>query len=116
MTARYQLRCWLIAFPIVFCWSAGQAGRATQDRTQPLYGYRVVNTYPHDSKAYTQGLVFSDGFLFESTGLHGRSTLRKVQLQTGRVVQQHAIDTQYFAEGLRRGIELDRPHRVVGER
>ena len=63
-------------------------------------GYRVVNVYPHDPDAYTQGLVYRDGFLFESTGLNGRSTLRKVRLETGDVVQQHRVDSQYFAEGL----------------
>ena len=63
-------------------------------------GYRVVNVYPHDPDAYTQGLVYRDGFLFESTGLNGRSTLRKIRLETGDVVQQHRVDPQYFAEGL----------------
>jgi len=63
-------------------------------------GYRVVNVYPHDPDAYTQGLVYRDGFLFESTGLNGRSTLRKVRLETGDVVQQHRVESQYFAEGL----------------
>jgi len=66
----------------------------------PVYGYRVVNTYPHDPHAYTQGLVYRDGFLFESTGLNGRSSLRKVRLETGEVVQQERIDRQYFTEGL----------------
>jgi glutamine cyclotransferase len=52
--------------------------------TPAVYGYRVVNVYPHDAGAYTQGLIFRDGFLFESTGLNGRSTVRKVKLETGR--------------------------------
>jgi glutamine cyclotransferase len=63
-------------------------------------GYHVVNVYPHDPDAYTQGLIYRDGFLFESTGLNGRSTLRKVKLETGQVVQQHRVDPAYFAEGL----------------
>jgi len=63
-------------------------------------GYRIVNVYPHDPDAYTQGLIYRDGFLFESTGLNGRSTLRKVRLETGQVVQQHRLDRVYFAEGL----------------
>ena len=62
--------------------------------------YRVVNVYPHDAEAFTQGLIFRDGFLFESTGQYGRSTLRKVELKTGRVVQQHRLDPVYFGEGL----------------
>ena len=70
-------------------------------QTRPsIYRYRIVNTYPHDPQAYTQGLVYRDGFLFESTGLRGRSSLRKVRLETGEVVQQERIDAQYFAEGL----------------
>ena len=64
------------------------------------YGYRIVKTYPHDPSAYTQGLIYVDGFLYESTGLHGRSTLRKVDLETGRPLQQYAVLAQYFAEGL----------------
>lgn len=65
-----------------------------------VYDYQVVNTYPHDREAYTQGLIFRNGFLFESTGLNGKSSLRKVRLETGHVVQQIPIDAQHFAEGL----------------
>jgi glutamine cyclotransferase len=64
------------------------------------YGYRIVKSYPHDPSAYTQGLIFVDGALYESTGLEGRSSLRKVDLETGRPVQQYAVLSQYFAEGL----------------
>ncbi len=62
--------------------------------------YRIVHTYPHDPQAYTQGLVFVDGHLYESTGLNGRSSLRMVDLETGRVLQSAAVPSQYFAEGL----------------
>ena len=79
--------------------AAVDAQNAAQNRAA-IDGYRVVNVYPHDPDAYTQGLVYRDGFLFESTGLNGRSTLRKVRLETGDVVQQHRVDSQYFAEGL----------------
>ena len=64
------------------------------------YSYDVVNTFPHDGKAYTQGLVFLDGNLLESTGLNGQSTLREVELPTGRVLRQVTVADQYFAEGL----------------
>ncbi|HEY8550578.1 MAG TPA: glutaminyl-peptide cyclotransferase [Vicinamibacterales bacterium] len=64
------------------------------------YGYRIVNTYPHDPGAFTQGLVFRDGFLYESTGMNGQSSLRKVRLETGEVLQQVDVEDQYFAEGL----------------
>lgn len=63
-------------------------------------GYRVIHVYPHDPQAYTQGLIFQDGHLYESTGLNGRSSLRMVDLQTGRVLQRVAVPDQYFAEGL----------------
>jgi glutaminyl-peptide cyclotransferase len=66
----------------------------------PVDTFRVVKTYPHDVTAYTQGLIYRDGFLFESTGLNGQSTLRKVKLETGEVVQQHRLHSAYFAEGL----------------
>jgi len=62
--------------------------------------YRIVHTYPHDPRAYTQGLVYVDGHLYESTGLNGRSTLRMDDLTTGRVLQSAAVPSQYFAEGL----------------
>ena len=66
----------------------------------PVAGYRVVNVYPHDPDAFTQGLIYRDGFLFESTGRNGQSSVRKVQLETGRVVQQHRLEQAHFGEGL----------------
>lgn len=62
--------------------------------------YRVVNTYPHETDAYTQGLIFRNGVLWESTGLKGRSSLRRVDLETGVPLQTIALESQYFAEGL----------------
>jgi glutaminyl-peptide cyclotransferase len=66
----------------------------------PVYTYDVVNTFPHDRRAFTQGLIFFDGQLLESTGLYGQSSLRKVELKTGNVLQQVVVPPQYFAEGL----------------
>ena len=66
----------------------------------PVYGYRVVRTYPHDSKAFTQGLQYVDGFLYEGTGLNGSSSLRKVRLETGEVVQRRDVARAYFGEGI----------------
>ena len=62
--------------------------------------YRIVHTYPHDPRAYTPGLIYVDGHLYESTGLNGRSTLRMEDLTTGRVLQSATVPQQYFAEGL----------------
>lgn len=64
------------------------------------YTYEVVTSYPHDRDAFTQGLVWQDGGFLESTGLNGRSTLRRVELATGKVLQSVAVDAQYFAEGM----------------
>jgi glutaminyl-peptide cyclotransferase len=64
------------------------------------YTYKLVNTYPHDPKAYTQGLIFKDGFLYESTGRNGESTIRKVELKSGKVLQKIDIDEKYFGEGM----------------
>lgn len=66
----------------------------------PVFRYRVVNTFPHDKEAFTQGLEFHDGYLYESTGLHGKSSLRRVELRTGRVVQIHRLADEFFAEGI----------------
>src|SRR5262245_25234228 len=66
----------------------------------PVDSYRVVKSYAHDPGAYTQGLIYREGFLYESTGLNGSSSLRKVRLETGEVVQQRRIDRAHFAEGL----------------
>ena len=62
--------------------------------------YEVVQAYPHDRKAFTQGLIYLDGIFIESTGLNGQSKLRKVELQTGKVLQEISLPFQYFAEGL----------------
>lgn len=66
----------------------------------PESGYRVVHVYPHDRNAFTQGLEFRAGFLYEGTGLNGKSSVRKVELETGRVLQKIDIDSQYFGEGI----------------
>ncbi len=62
--------------------------------------YSIIAEYPHDSKAYTEGLQFVDGFMYESTGQYGESVLRKTDLQTGKVLQEHKLDAKYFGEGM----------------
>ena len=66
----------------------------------PIRKYDIVTEYPHDPNALTQGLIYAGGFLYESTGRQGQSTLRKVELKTGRVLQQRAIDDRLVGEGL----------------
>ncbi len=77
----------------------GVWGSARDTRPQ-IYLAQVVNEYPHDAQAYTQGLVFVDGQLYEGTGKKGQSTVRRVDLQTGRVEQQVSIDGRLFGEGI----------------
>lgn len=64
------------------------------------YTYEIVKTFPHDRNAFTQGLVFDDGVLYEGTGLNGRSTLRKVELETGNILQMHKLSAEFFGEGI----------------
>ncbi|MCH2204399.1 MAG: glutaminyl-peptide cyclotransferase [Lentisphaerales bacterium] len=66
----------------------------------PVYKAKIINTYPHDSKAFTQGLIYHEGFLYESTGLRGESSLRKVKLKTGEVLQKRDLQPKLFGEGL----------------
>lgn len=67
---------------------------------QAVDTYKVIHTYPHDQNAFTQGLVYVDGHVYESTGLYGRSSVRMDDVQTGRVLQQVPVPSQYFGEGL----------------
>ncbi len=71
-----------------------------QRQPAPVQGYKLVATYPHDPAAFTQGLVFADGQLYESTGLNGESSVRRVELSSGKVLQQIRVPEEYFAEGL----------------
>jgi len=70
------------------------------EKPTPVYSYKVVNTYPHDRRAFTQGIVYQDGVLYESTGLRGRSSLRRVELESGRVLERRTLLPSYFAEGI----------------
>ncbi len=77
------------------------AWAAAADSTAPVeIGYRIVATYPHDEKAFTQGLVYAGGTLYESTGLYGRSSVRRVDLKSGTPELIRPLAGQYFGEGL----------------
>lgn len=65
-----------------------------------IFKYEIINEFPHDEKAFTQGFEYHNGFLYESTGQYGQSSLRKVELETGKVLKKLDLDTKYFAEGL----------------
>ena len=66
----------------------------------PIYGYKVVHTYPHDTAAYTEGLFYLDGYLYESTGTEGESTIRKLDLATGKVLQKVDLPPPDYGEGI----------------
>jgi glutamine cyclotransferase len=66
----------------------------------PIYKVEIINVYNHDREAFTQGLFYHEGFLYESTGLHGKSSLRKTDLQTGKIIKKRALPAEYFAEGI----------------
>ncbi len=78
--------------------NAGQS--PTDSGVATIYTYHVVNTYPHDTSAFTEGLVFTNGSLYESTGEYGSSSLRRVNLEDGAVQQKVSLPSQYFGEGL----------------
>ena len=88
----------LTGVALLACSSMTMEARA-QAKT-PRFGFKVVKAFPHDPTAFTQGLVFADGIFYESTGLRGFSTLRKVTPETGAVIQQVPVEERYFAEGL----------------
>ncbi|MFZ5863142.1 MAG: glutaminyl-peptide cyclotransferase [Nitrospirota bacterium] len=88
------------AFVLWFQTGTRQAPGPSRTAESPRYGYEVVKVYPHDPTAFTQGLLYRDGFLFESTGLNGQSSLRKVRLETGEVLQRRPVAEEHFAEGL----------------
>jgi len=89
-------RTWLQFAFIVCTWTWAAASRAAV----PVYGYEIVRTFPHDPTAFTEGLFYLDGFLYESTGLEQHSSIRKVRLETGEVVQNLDVPAQYFGEGI----------------
>ena len=91
----------LLSLPALSCQTTSVANLKTPGKDPvPIYGYEVVHVWPHDPGAYTQGLVFHDGNLLESTGQVGHSSLRRVEIETGKVLQKVDVAAPYFAEGI----------------
>jgi glutamine cyclotransferase len=90
----------ILALLLSFNSFACEPAKPPVEKSAPLYGYEVVHSWPHDPNAFTQGLVFTGGNLLESTGEEGRSSLRRVEPETGTVVQKVDIAPPYFAEGI----------------
>jgi glutamine cyclotransferase len=85
----------LLTAPLLLAQSSSRAAGKPAE-----YTFKVVHVFPHDSQAFTQGLVYHDGFLYEGTGLNGRSSVRKVALETGTVVKQVELAPEFFGEGI----------------
>jgi glutaminyl-peptide cyclotransferase len=102
-SVRNAVRAWGIGVSVV----AALAMALTYDRgvsgqvaRLPVFGYTIVHSYPHDRDAFTQGLEYVDGVLYEGTGLKGRSSIRRVKLETGEVLQSRPLDATHFGEGV----------------
>lgn len=101
----YELRAgavFLAAFLIAELPHRADAQTEPKPRTAPTpeYSFKIIHAFPHDSTAFTQGLAWRDGFLYEGTGIKGRSSLRKVRLETGEVIQRIDLAPEYFGEGI----------------
>jgi glutamine cyclotransferase len=80
--------------------TGGQVSSPNRSKHPPEYTFEVVRRFPHDTTAFTQGLAFYDGYLYEGTGLKGRSSLRQIRVETGEIVRQVALPPEYFGEGI----------------
>jgi len=80
--------------------AAAACGPVTEAGGIPEYSCQVIHTYPHDNTAYTQGLFYLNGFLYEGTGLNNQSSIRKVKLETGEVLEKRDVPGEYFGEGI----------------
>ena len=95
-----------LAVSCVYCQNNANTNQPVQPTPTPVntvvqkYGYQIVNIYPHDSNAFTQGLILSEGQLLESTGQIGSSSLRRINLETGKIVKKVDVPVPYFAEGI----------------
>jgi glutaminyl-peptide cyclotransferase len=110
-----QLACVALSLPLAGFWQSGcgtaqgrtaepssfaTAARPNKNEPIPVFSAKVVKAYPHDPKAFTQGLEYYDGHLYESTGRQGQSSLREVTLETGEVLRRVNLPEEYFGEGL----------------
>ena len=95
-----KLSILFLLFILVICSVNIAHAQASTEQDIPVYTYMIVNAFPHDHEAYTQGLIYSDGYFYESTGKRGQSTLRKVDISTGAPLQWHHLAENFFGEGI----------------
>jgi glutaminyl-peptide cyclotransferase len=94
---------WIAVAFLLTAWGpsrTGQSSHRVQAHRPQEYTFGIVRAFPHDTSAFTQGLAYHDGFLYEGTGLNGRSSLRKVRLETGEIVQHADLGPDFFGEGI----------------
>ncbi len=99
MKRQYLVPVLIFSVALVLVVTYALLPRLTVSRA-PVYDYQIVNIYPHSTDAFTEGLVYRGGFLYEGTGINGQSTLRRVQLETGTVLQSISLPAEYFGEGI----------------
>jgi len=90
----------IASFALVPSLAAENAVNLNHSSPAPVYGYKIINVYPHDKTAFTEGLVYDGKILYESTGLYDNSTLRQVDLTTGRILKLYRLPDEFFGEGL----------------
>ena len=109
MSLMLKMRLLLVLGVALFCLqcqpnsnggSSNKTTTAPANGPVPKYGYQIVNIWPHDSNAFTQGLILMDGKLLESTGEVGFSSLRRVELESGKILKKVNVPEPYFAEGI----------------
>jgi glutamine cyclotransferase len=96
---RHRL-CLILGLVTALIISTSSSGCVSTSQPDTIYTYSIVNAYPHNPNAFTEGLVFNNGYLYESTGRYGNSSLRKVDLTTGDVLQVRSLPAEYFGEGI----------------
>jgi glutamine cyclotransferase len=90
----------VIAGGLLFCIITLNPDAYSFVKSSPVFGVRVVGEFPHDPRAFTQGLVFYQGVLYEGTGLYGESSVRQVELETGRIIKNRRLPAHFFGEGI----------------
>lgn len=98
LLGKHELQLQIYAEEEVF--ETSKTVKIFNDKAPKIYKYEVINAFPHDIEAYTQGLEFYNDTLYESIGQYGKSALRKVDLESGKVLQEHKMKNQYFGEGI----------------
>lgn len=96
----HRLRRWALLGVLFGCGCACVVWVVAREHAPPTYDYEIARVFPHDPRAYCQGLAFANGVLYESTGKFGESTVRKVALETGKVLESRSLEQNLFGEGL----------------